>query len=121
VKHYKSVKFLSNGAQGQGLYHYRLGQRFPTGGPRSIFTGIQLKRFPAYQAYFQTGNGSKKENCQWKWVASGKRTGNTAIGQGFSNYGSRPQMGWRNVFLGSGKNWLDKSNMNVFVNFTSKR
>jgi len=40
MKHYKSVKFLFNGVQGQGLYHYPLGQRFPTGGLRSIFTGI---------------------------------------------------------------------------------
>jgi len=38
--------------------------------------------------------------------------------QGFSNYGSRPQMGWRNVTLGVAKNWLDKSDIQVFVYFT---
>jgi len=39
------------------------------------------------------------------------------VEQGFSNYGSRLQMGLRNVILGREKNCLDKSNITIFVKF----
>ena len=44
----------------------------------------------------------------------------TALEQGFSNHLSRPQVGLRNAILGSRTNWLDKSDIKLFVIFTRK-
>jgi len=42
------------------------------------------------------------------------------IEQGFSDYASRPNLGRRNVILGRETNWLEKSNITIFVKFTRK-